>query len=201
MSVFVVGLLFGLSIAAPVGPMALLSISRTLQQGWAFGIATGLGIATGDAFYGTLAGFGFSAATNLLISYAGPLRVVGGLFLVWLGVSFWRKADQPPEARAQRRQYGLGRSYLVAVGLTLTNPATILIFIAAFSALDLAGRTGGGTWLVAGVFLGSAGWWIGLCSVIALLRRALTPTLMRWIDRLSAAVLVGFGAAAAAGLL
>ena len=89
----------------------------------------------------------------------------------------------------------------MAVGLTLTNPATIVSFIAAFTALGLATQQGGALVMVGGVFLGSAAWWVILCSFVALGSRAVTPALMRWIDILSAAFLTGFGLAALLGLL
>ena len=201
-SVFAAGLLLGLSIAAPVGPMGLLCINRTLTRGWAAGLATGLGIATGDAAYGAIAAFGFSAVTSVMIAYALPLRLVGGAFLVWMGVQAWRAAGSPRQARdTGANGQGLARAYGVAIGLTLTNPATILSFIAAFGALGLAGEHEGAAWMVAGVFVGSALWWLGLSSAIALAHRALSVAMMRWIDRLSALILIAFGAAAASGLL
>ena len=201
-SVFAVGLLLGLSIAAPVGPLGLLCINRTLIGGWAQGLATGVGIATGDAAYGAIAAFGFSAVTSVMVAYALPLRLVGGAFLVWLGIQAWRAAGTPRQAReAGASGQGLARAYGLAIGLTLTNPLTILSFIAAFGALGLAGQHDGVAWMVVGVFAGSALWWLCLCSAIALARRALTPGMMRWIDRLSALILIAFGAAAASGLL
>lgn len=103
-------------------------------------------------------------------------------------------------ARGASGGRGLARDYVAAVGLTLANPTTILSFIAAFGALGLATR-GGAIALVAGVFLGSAGWWLGLCIVVASARHTLTLSAMAWIDRLSAAILILFGAAAAGGLL
>lgn len=200
-SVLSAGMLLGLSIAAPVGPMGLLCINRTLSRGLAGGLAIGAGIATGDAAYGAVAAFGFSAVTSAMIAYALALRIAGGAFLIWLGVQSWRAAGQPRAARDGGPGQGLARAYVVAVGLTLTNPSTILSFIAAFTALGLATRQGGAMVMVGGVFLGSALWWLALCGGVALGRRALTPSAMGWIDRLSAVLLIGFGAAALFGLL
>jgi putative LysE/RhtB family amino acid efflux pump len=195
------GMLLGLSIAAPVGPMGLLCINRTLTRGLPGGLAIGAGIATGDAAYGAIAAFGFSAVTSLLVAYALPLRLLGGAFLIWLGIQAFRAVGQQRQARDGGRSNGLARAYAVAVGLTLTNPSTILSFIAAFTALGLATREGGAWVTVAGVFAGSALWWLVLCSAVALGRRALTPGLMRWIDRLSALFLIAFGGAAVLGVL
>lgn len=202
-SILGAGLLLGLSIAAPVGPMGLLCINRTLLGGLAAGLAIGAGIATGDTIYGAVAAFGFTAVTDALIAYALPLRLIGGAFLIWLGIQSWRAAGQPrtPREAGLANSQSLGRAYVVAIGLTLANPTTILSFIAAFGALGLATRHGSAGAMVAGVFLGSALWWCLLCGAIALARRAITPSAMLWIDRLSALVLVLFGAAAAAGFL
>jgi threonine/homoserine/homoserine lactone efflux protein len=199
LSVLLAGLLLGLSVAAPVGPMGLLCINRTLTQGWAAGLAIGAGIATGDALYGALAASGTSALARFLVAWQTPLRWVGGGFLIWLGLQAWRAAGRPRIARSVGT-FGLARSYLAAIGLTLTNPATILSFVAAFGALGLA-AAGGVLTLVAGVFLGSALWWVVLCSSVAWARHAVTPSAMLWIDRLSALVLTLFGAAAMAGAL
>jgi threonine/homoserine/homoserine lactone efflux protein len=195
------GMLLGLSIAAPVGPMGLLCINRTLTRGLPGGLAIGAGIATGDAAYGAVAAFGFSAVTSLLVAYALPLRLAGGAFLIWLGIQALRTVGQPRRARDAASPNGLARAYAAAVGLTLTNPSTILSFIAAFTALGLATREGGAWVTVAGVFAGSALWWLVLCSAVAVGRRALTAPLMRCIDGLSALFLIGFGAAAMLGLL
>jgi len=201
-SVFGAGLLLGLSIAAPVGPMGLLCINRTLAGGLAAGLAIGAGIATGDAVYGAIAAFGFSAVTGFLIAYALPLRLIGGAFLVWLGIHAWRTAGAPRQAReAGVDGKGLTRAYGVAVGLTLANPSTILSFIAAFGALGLTTQGDGAALMVAGVFSGSALWWLCLCSAVTLARHALTPPVMLWIDRISGAILIAFGIAAAGGLL
>ncbi len=197
--VLLAGLLLGVTIAAPVGPMGLLTINRTLAQGWAAGMAIGAGIATGDALYGALAASGSSAVSSVLLQFQTPLRLAGGAFLIWLGIAAWRSAGRGRTAR-EVNGTGLVRAYLAAVGLTLTNPATILSFAAAFAALGVAASRGAFA-LVAGVFLGSALWWLFLCSAVAGARRAVTPAAMRGIDRLSALVLVGFGAAAMMGWL
>jgi threonine/homoserine/homoserine lactone efflux protein len=198
-SVLLAGMLLGVSVAAPVGPMGLLCINRTLSGGFAAGLAIGAGIATGDALYGALAASGTSALARFLVAWQTPLRWIGGGFLIWLGIAAWRAAGQQRTARTVEGR-GLARSFVAAIGLTLTNPATILSFIAAFGALGLA-AAGGALTLVAGVFLGSALWWITLCAAVSWARHTVTPAAMLWIDRLSALVLAGFGLMAAVGML
>lgn len=200
LEVLLKGMLFGASVAAPVGPMAMLCINRVLARGLASGLAVGMGIATGDALYGAVAGLGFSAITSVLVAHVQMLRLVGIVFLIWLALKAWRSAGQTHAARTNGNSIGLAKDYGVAVGLTLTNPATILSFIAVFAALGMASAQGAVGVLVAGVFLGSAVWWIVLCSVVALVRSALTVSVMRVIDRISAGFLLVLALGAAFGL-
>lgn len=196
------GLAIGFAIAAPVGPIGMLCIRRTLAKGPAHGLVTGLGAATADAAYGAVAGFGIAAVTDLLLGWEGLLRLVGGIVLLWLGIGTARARPADREATT-RADGGLSGAYLSTVALTLANPATIVSFVAVFGGLGLA--EGGGDMadagvLVVGVFLGSALWWLGLSAAVGLLRGRVTPAAMVWINRLSGAVLVGFGAVALASL-
>ena len=194
-SILLAGVLLGLSIAAPVGPMGMLVVSRTLSEGFWAGLAIGCGIAVGDGLYGALAASGFAALAQAALSFETPLRLLGGAVLIGLGLQSWRSADAPRAARSGGHQ-GLVSSFIVAVGLTLANPATIISFLAAFSALGLLAQQGGALELVAGVFVGSALWWLALCLALAVARVAITPIIMAWINRASAGVLCLFGLAA-----
>jgi threonine/homoserine/homoserine lactone efflux protein len=197
------GLIIGVSIAAPVGPIGVLAIRRTLTIGWGAGLLTGLGAATADALYGCVAGFGLTSVSGWLVSYADPLRLLGGLFLCYLGIkTIW---TVPAEAAIDSE---MGRSpplahlsahlsmYASTVFLTLTNPATILSFVAVFVGLGLA--SAGSDYLTAvvlvvGVFSGSALWWLLLSSGASLLRSRFTPHRLRWFNRISGAILLIFG--------
>ncbi|MEO1207943.1 MAG: LysE family transporter [Cyanobacteria bacterium J06638_20] len=212
MSFFLQGLLIGLAIAIPVGPIGVLCIRRTLAMGQWVGLFSGLGAATADGLYGCIAGFGLTAISDLLIQQAVWLRIVGGLFLCYLGITTifakpaasLKAADEATETPdtdvASTREASVGRSLLSAYGstlaLTLTNPATIFSFIAVFAGLGIveAGRdyaTSGV--LVGGVFLGSALWWFFLSGTVNLFRTFLTPTRMRWLNRISGLVILTFG--------
>jgi len=187
------GLLIGFSIAAPVGPIGVLCIRRTLAAGRATGLAVGLGAATADAVYGAIAGFGLTAVSSLLVRQQGVLRLVGGLFLCYLGVRTFLASPARDAARAGGA--GLLGAFTSTFGLTLANPATILSFVAVFAGLGIAGA---GSWreatvLVAGVFLGSALWWLLLSGAVGALRSRLDLRALRWINRLSGLVLLGFG--------
>jgi threonine/homoserine/homoserine lactone efflux protein len=201
-SLLLKGLLVGFSIAAPVGPIGVLCIRRTLAEGRAAGLVSGLGAATADAVYGSIAGFGLTLISGFLISQSGWLRVLGGLFLLYLGVKtlLARPAERPAAARAT----GLLRSYASTFLLTLTNPTTILSFVAVFAGLGLADATrdaAGGPYLAAallvlGVFVGSALWWLLLSGGVSLLRARFDARAMRWVNRASGIVIAAFGVAA-----
>lgn len=195
--IFLKGLGIGVAVAAPVGPIGLLCIKRTLSRGWATGFSTGLGVASADATYGLMVVAGV-ALTGVLVAYAGPMQLVGGLMIAGLGLlalrSFARghAADRPAEAPARG---GLPGAFFSGYLLTLSNPMTILAF-AAFVAGIGAGAAAipAAPWLlVAGVFTGSAAWWAALAAAAALARHRLTARVTRWLDLGSGVVLLVWG--------
>lgn len=196
-SFFLRGLVIGFSIAAPVGPIGVLCIRRTLADGRLAGLVSGLGAATADAFYGSLAGFGLTLVSNFLVSQQRWLRLVGGLFLLYLGIKTFLSAPASnPGQVIKMSSRGLWGAYLSTLLLTLTNPLTILSFAAIFAGLGLV-ETGGdmlsaGT-LVLGVFCGSAAWWLLLSGGVSLLRKRVTPGMLRWVNRLAGVVIIAFG--------
>jgi threonine/homoserine/homoserine lactone efflux protein len=195
---FLRGLVIGFSIAAPVGPIGVLCIRRTLAEGRAVGLVSGLGAATADSFYGAIAGFGLTAVSGFLVDQQTWLRVIGGAFLVYLGVKTFgsRPAEQ---AASVQRNGGMAGAYASTLALTLTNPATILAFVAIFAGLGIVeSGTGYGSALalVGGVFGGSAAWWLLLSGGVSLLRKQFTPARLRWVNWLSGVILAGFGALA-----
>ncbi len=200
--IFIKGFSIGLAIAAPVGPIGVLCIGRTLSLGRGAGLFTGLGAASADAVYGCIGGFGLTAVSELLISQGALLRIVGALFLSVLGLrAIFRKAEAAPPAPGRG---GLAGAYASAFALTLANPLTILSFAAVFAALGLAATAGSylaAATLVAGVFCGSAAWWFLLSFAVAPLGSRLTPRRLAWINRASGAFLVCAGLAALAGLV
>jgi threonine/homoserine/homoserine lactone efflux protein len=188
------GLVFGFSIAASVGPMWLLCARRTLAQGRLVGLLSGMGVATADAVYGAVAALGLTAITGLLLEHSFWLRVVGGLFLAWLGVQTIRTT---PHERASQATTGLLAAYLSTLGLTLTNPATILAFLAIFAGLGLAetgGSAGAALTLVLGVFVGSAVWWVLLTMILGRVRPLLSPPALRALNVTTGVLILAFGA-------
>lgn len=192
MNVFLRGLLVGFSIAAPAGPIGVLCIRRTLADGRAAGFVSGLGAATADAIYGALAGFGLTVVSTA--PGGGPwLRLLGGLFLGYLGIRTFRATPATGAPRGSgRSRFG---SYASTFIPTLTNPMTILSFAAIFAGLGITaeGRYAGVARLVAGVFCGSVLWWLILSSVAGVFRQRLSLSGLRWVNRLAGAIIAGFG--------
>lgn len=195
-------LIIGLSIAAPVGPIGLLCIRRTLSDGRRAGLMTGLGAAFADGVYGAVAAFGLSAVSAFLIDQQNVLRLGGGVFLIYLGQGILRSKPAERAADSNRSESGAGRSDLGMLFstffLTLTNPMTILSFIAIFSGLGLAGGVasyGAAAPLltVTGVFTGSALWWLMLTFALSRLKVLSRPGNLIWINRLSGLIILAFG--------
>jgi threonine/homoserine/homoserine lactone efflux protein len=184
------GFILGFTIAAAVGPISLLVIRRTLAEGRVVGLASGLGVATADGIYGAIAAFGLGAITQLLVDARPVLGLAGGAFLLWLAWTTARAEPHDPAAAPPRRG-GLGGAYLSILGLTLTNPMTILSFGALFAGLGVTGgELAGAALITIGVLLGSAAWWVLLTSIVSVVRGRVTTT---WIRRINIASGVTIG--------
>jgi threonine/homoserine/homoserine lactone efflux protein len=197
---FCQGVTIGFAIAAPVGPIGILCIRRSLSDGMPAGFAAGLGAATADAAYGAVAAFGLSALSGFLIGQQFWLGLFGGIFLCYLG--FKTFSSSPASEQAQIEARSLSATYLSTFLLTLTNPATIFSFVGLFAGFGF-GRAPdyySATAVVLGVFTGSALWWLILSSGVGMIRERLTPQWMRGINRLSGAILIIFGVLALAHL-
>ena len=192
------GFALGFAIAASPGPIFFLCVRRTLVRGRLYGLASGLGVATADAMYGAIAVFGVTALTGTFVSGRRPLALVGGLVLVALGVRILVDKQSVTDEGPPSWRRGLVSACLSTAGLTITNPATILSFAALAATLGLG--TNGGfarpASVVAGVLLGSAAWWCLLVAATSILRKRLTPNLVRIISAFSGFVIIILGLAA-----
>lgn len=190
-TLLVQGFVLGVTIAAAVGPISLLCIRRTLAEGRVVGLVSGLGVATADATYGAIAAFGLTVVTDLLVDGRRILGVLGGMFLLWLAWRTFRAV--PGEARATdpSARRGLAGAYLSTLGLTLTNPMTILSFAALFVGLGVtAADAPGAALLTAGVFAGSAAWWLVLVGLVGAIRARVTPGGLRRVN-MGSGLLIG----------
>jgi threonine/homoserine/homoserine lactone efflux protein len=201
MSFFLRGFIIGFSIAAPVGPIGILCIRRTLAEGRMPGFVSGLGAATADALYGCVAGFGLTFISSFLINQRGWFRIVGGAFLCYLGLrAFFSK---PTDQLTSEKEKGLGGAYASTFFLTLTNPITILAFAAIFAGLGVANENRdyvSAVVLVMGIFLGSTLWWVILSSGVALFQKRFNLQALQWVNRFSGLILMGFGLISLLGL-
>ena len=196
------GLIIGFAIAAPVGPIGVLCIRRTLAEGQTFGLVSGLGAATADAVYGCIAGFGLTFISDFLVGQQVWFRLIGGMFLCYLGLkTFFAKAGQ---RAASGKRSGLVGAYVSTLFLTLTNPMTIISFAAVFAGLGLV-NTGGDYLsagvLVSGVFIGSALWWLLLSGGVGVFRTRFNPQGLQVVNRISGTIITAFGLLAILGLL
>lgn len=198
---FLKAALIGLSIAAPVGPIGLLCIQRTLARGARIGFLSGLGAATADAAYGAIGAFGLATVTGYFVALATPLAVCGALFLGWMGVKLLRGTPASGSAIAGNTGNAsngafAGQAFASVFALTFTNPMTILSFIAVFAAIagPAAPAPGTAAIMVLGIFSGSALWWLTLACGVAAIRHKIGPRLMLAINRIGGSVLLCFAA-------
>jgi threonine/homoserine/homoserine lactone efflux protein len=196
-SVLLRGFAFGFAIAAAPGPIFFLCLRRTLVKGWLNGLISGFGVATADGFYAAIAAFGVGAITTLLTGERRWFALGGGVLLVALGARI--VFDRPKATESETNNgAGLAWAYLSTLGLTITNPATIISFAALAATLG-AGISGGylrPALLVVGVLLGSATWWCVLAALAAILRARITPPVVRGISTASGLAIVALGLAA-----
>jgi len=188
------GLIIGFSIAAPVGPIGVLCIRRTLTEGRLSGFVTGLGAATADGIYGAIAAFGLTFISNILIHQQGWIRLVGGFFLCYLGIKTFLTSPLKPTSSI--KNIAFSSNYASTFFLTLTNPLTILFFTAVVAGLGVGSASrnyfSAGV-LVVGVFIGSTLWWLLLSSGVGLLGKKFNLAGLRWTNRISGLIIIAFG--------
>lgn len=191
------GILLGFSIAAPVGPIGVLCIRKTLQFGRLSGLLSGLGAAFADSIYAVIAAFGLTLISNFLLAGQFWFRLIGGVFLLYLG---WKTFVAKPTSEMKNiSQTTLLNDFVSTFFLTITNPMTIFSFLAVFAGLGLSNVNGDysqASALVLGVFLGSAVWWLFLSECITLFRKKVSQKVMTWINRIAGLIILAFGVAA-----
>jgi putative LysE/RhtB family amino acid efflux pump len=195
------GVIAGFAVAAPVGPIGILCIRRTLAHGPSIGFASGAGAATADAVYGVIAALGIGAVTAFLLGNATILKICGGAFLLWLGWGALSKAFRATKSADSPHinvaVSGLAAAFGSTFALTITNPMTIIAFIGMMGALVDHDRQENASIaalaLVVGVFAGSIAWWSILVSGVTFARKAVSPAAMQIIEFLSALALIAFG--------
>jgi threonine/homoserine/homoserine lactone efflux protein len=187
------GAVAGLAISAPVGPVNVLCVSRTLTRGRAGGIVSGLGAAAADTVYGSIAGFSISFIIGWLERELYWIRLIGGMLLIAIGAIYYFKRPKTLEESAKKESPGSDMA--TAFLLTLTNPTTVLSFLAVLAILGLGGHR---SWtltvfLVLGIFVGAMFWWITLAMIAAHFRDRFNDRAVVWMNRIAAFAIGAFG--------
>jgi threonine/homoserine/homoserine lactone efflux protein len=200
------GVAIGFAIAAPVGPIGILCIRRSLASGWLTGFVSGLGAATADGIYGCIAGFGLTVVRDFLVSQQFLIRLVGGLFLCYLGIKTFGSAvskEAQEDIGKTGEIKGFIGNYLSTFLLTITNPLTIFAFVVIFAGLNMTqiNNSGNAGLLVFGVFLGSSFWWLTLASIANWFRHKLNNTFLQWVNWIAGVIITAFGVVALGNIL
>lgn len=198
LELFLKGLLIGFAIAAPVGPIGVLCMQRSLHDGFRVGLMTGMGAALADGTYGLIAGFGLTAISSMLVAHQFWIRIIGGLFLLYLGI---KVLISPPRQRSSTGNSDRlpWHAFATTFLLTLANPMTILSFLAVFAGLGLGSSSINNSYsyavlLVLGITLGSAFWWFLLSGGVAfILHHRMSPNAMRVVNWISGGIILVFG--------
>jgi len=199
---FLKGVVIGLSMAVPVGPIGILCIRRTLLEGRLSGFVSALGLATADVVFGCIAGFGLTFISDFLVSQQMWLRLIGGIFLCVIGLKVL--LTKFVERETLSRGKGFLGAYTSMFFLTLTYPMTILIFLGIFAGLGIGNARGNYpaiAALVFGVFIGSILWWAILSTFIGSLRHRLNTQSWQWVNKISGTLIIGFGVAVLLSLI
>lgn len=188
-------LVVGFIMAAPVGPVGVLCIRRTIRYGWLSGFTTGLGVALADSVYGALASLGLTSLSTTLVSHEQILKLVGGVILLVMGVSIYRTPAPKGEGETSRLKHI--RNFFSALVLAFTNPLTILSFAAVYIGLGLGAQTEGNilyaVTFVVGVFIGSCGWWLLLSLGTEQIKQRFTSDYFLKINHICGVVIGLFG--------
>ncbi len=190
---FIKGIVVGFAVAAPVGPVAVLCIRRTLANGLISGFATGVGAAVADMFYGAVAALGIGFVADLLAEHQIAFRLLGGVVLVFMATRMLRAT--PPEHKDNDTGNRLG-DFFSALVVTGTNPVTLVAFGVVFSAIGVAtadDNIDSGSALIAGVLVGATAWWFSLAGLTALFSRFVGTFPILWVNRISAAIVLSSG--------
>lgn len=187
------GFAAGVAISAPVGPVNVLCVSRTIAKGWRAGIVSGFGAAAADTIYGSIAGFSISIVIGFLLREQSKLRLFGGILLVLLGIWYYRK--RPESLSKQEKRSSDHSDFVTTLLLNLTNPTTVLSFLAVLAVLGLSERRPASLTLImiGGIFAGAMAWWLILTGVTNLFRDRFNDKAMLWMNRIGGIAIGAFG--------
>jgi threonine/homoserine/homoserine lactone efflux protein len=189
------GVMMGLLVAMPFGPVSLVCVRHSLEQGPRFGTAAGLGAASAQGVFATVAVTGSDTLAACLVQWDGTVRLISALVLVGLGLRLLFARSRL--GRLQSRPVGrsMTATYASTLSLAVSNPMTVLPYLAVASGVGAtAPGTGLSAWSIPGVMLGAGAWYAMLTLGTWLLRRHLKPAVLTPLNRIAGAALIGFGA-------
>ena len=187
---FVRGLVVGFALAAPMGPVAVLCIRRALARGRLQAFIAGMGAAFADMLFGAVAGLGLTVVSTFILHYEIIIGLTGGVIVMGLGITTYRTPVVLTNGTVAVKS--LRRDFVAAFTMAITNPATLIAAVgvfAAFAPMDIQTSPSRAFWLVFGVLIGSAGWWVILASVASTLRGRFVAGGLPWLNRISGGVI------------
>ncbi len=192
------GIIIGLMASVPLGPIGVMCIQRTISKNQKSGFVSGLGSATADLFFASVAFFSLSVVLSFIETHITLIKAIGGICVMVVG---FRIFFTNPVVQIRRNRAGhssLWQDYLSLFGVTMANPAFILIFVALFAVFGISASELG-VWrsmmLMGGVFTGASLWWFALTFAVSLIRNKFRPRHMLWINRISGALIITIGVA------
>ena len=191
------GMLIGLMVSVPLGPMGVLIIQKTLHKGALSGFIAGMGAACADLFYATVAAFGLGFVINTIKTHEVILQIVGGIFLLIMGLNIYF-ATPLKQIKARRRvtKKGLLGDFLSLFFLTVSNPVTVVVFMAVFAGTSVLGETptfSTEIMLLIGVLLGGSAWWYTLSTIVNVFRKKFKLRVLVTINRVSGIIITILG--------
>lgn len=172
---FVKGLLIAVIFGVPAGAIGTLTIQRTLEKGFVYGLATGTGSTAADLLYAAVSLFGVSFISDFLTKYTLPIRLVGSVIILIFGITILRKKPKETSDPAEKRKSVLS-CFFTSFVVAITNPASLLAYAVAFSTVDISGKVTGGRaiLLLGGVLVGATLWWLGISGIVTIFRKRIT---------------------------
>jgi len=192
---FIQGMIIGLTLAVPVGPISLVCIHRTVANGRLHGIVSGIGVATADSLYAVVAFLGLTAVSGLITGHQILFRLLAGVVLILVGIRVFLSV--PAEVSPGTNPEPYLKDYFSMVAITAVNPLTIIFYLTILPGFGVAMQgslPGVAVPFIAGLFLGSSLWWLILCGSLGSVRSRLSAGNLRWINRISGLLIVCFGA-------
>jgi threonine/homoserine/homoserine lactone efflux protein len=195
LSFFIQGIVIGLTLAVPIGPISLLCIQRTIADGRLHGVISGLGVSTADSFYAAITVLGLTAISSLIVTYQYLFRSLAGVILVLIGIRVFMLVPAGVSEKSEHETYF--KDYLSMVVIAIANPMTLIFFLVILPGFGVIIQESAflpATGFVAGVFFGSAIWWIILCGSIGSVRSRISVKNLGLINRISGVLISCFGA-------